>query len=45
MSTDRSSQTGVVSSWWSTLDRDWKSVVIGAMIIGVVSGLNLQIPW
>ena len=30
---------------WSALERDWKSVVVGAAIVGLVNALGLQVPW
>ncbi|WP_196808418.1 hypothetical protein [Natrinema sp. J7-1] len=30
---------------WAALERDWQSVVVGATIVALVSGLGLPIPW
>ncbi len=34
-----------VTGRWSALERDWKSVIVGGMIVALVSALELQIPW
>ncbi|MFC4542968.1 hypothetical protein ACFO5R_13655 [Halosolutus amylolyticus] len=34
-----------VRSAWTALERDWRSVVVGAVIVAVVQVLNLGIPW
>ena len=36
---------GALTARWSALERDWKSVVVGAAIVGLVNALELQIPW
>jgi len=30
---------------WSSLERDWRSVAVGALIVASVGVLDLQIPW
>lgn len=30
---------------WAALERDWQSVVVGAVIVAIVAGLGLQVPW
>ncbi|WP_186336497.1 hypothetical protein [Natrarchaeobaculum aegyptiacum] len=37
--------TGVVQARWNSLERDWQSVAIGAMIVVSVGLFDLQIPW
>lgn len=39
------SWVGAVRTRWAALDRDWKSVVVGATIAALVSVLGLPIPW
>ena len=34
-----------VTARWAALERDWKSVAVGATIVALVSALELQIPW
>ncbi|AXR81563.1 hypothetical protein AArcMg_1551 [Natrarchaeobaculum sulfurireducens] len=30
---------------WTALERDWRSVAVGAMIVGSIALLDLQVPW
>jgi hypothetical protein len=32
-------------SGWTTLERDWQSVVVGAVIVATVAVFEIQIPW
>ncbi|ADD06111.1 uncharacterized protein Nmag_2551 [Natrialba magadii ATCC 43099] len=34
-----------VRSRWNALERDWQSVVVGALIVAFVSVLDVHIPW
>lgn len=34
-----------VRARWSALERDWKSVVVGTVIVALVGALEIQIPW
>jgi len=36
---------GTATSGWSSLERDWQSVLVGVTIVALVSLLELQIPW
>lgn len=36
---------GAVRTRWRTLERDWQSVAIGAVIVVSVGLFDLQIPW
>ncbi|WP_440770666.1 hypothetical protein [Natronorubrum sp. DTA28] len=46
MSSDdrRSSVDSLTARWW-TLERDWKSVVVGGVIVALIGALELQVPW
>lgn len=46
MSTELWSRTaGAVRKRWHSLERDWQSVAIGAMVVASVGVFDLQIPW
>ncbi|SFB73372.1 hypothetical protein SAMN05444422_101571 [Halobiforma haloterrestris] len=30
---------------WQSIERDWRSVAVGAAIVTVTVALDLQIPW
>ncbi|NGM71610.1 hypothetical protein G6M89_21940 [Natronolimnobius sp. AArcel1] len=34
-----------VMNCWMALERDWQSVLVGAIIVVLVGGLELPIPW
>ncbi|EMA36373.1 hypothetical protein [Natronobacterium lacisalsi] len=34
-----------VRSRWRSLERDWRSVAVGAAIVTATVALDLQIPW
>ncbi|MFB6108293.1 MAG: hypothetical protein ABEJ82_05560 [Haloplanus sp.] len=46
MSTDGwRSATAAVRAWWTGLDSDWQSVVVGAVIVACTVAFGVRIPW
>ncbi len=35
----------VIRSSWTTLERDWQSVAVGATTVAAIAVFELQIPW
>ncbi|MBZ6495785.1 hypothetical protein [Natrinema longum] len=38
-------RAGAVRARWAALERDWKSVVVGATIVTLHSVFGVPIPW
>ncbi|WP_275039962.1 hypothetical protein [Natronorubrum sulfidifaciens] len=36
---------GAIRSYWTALERDWQSVAVGAVIVALTVGFEIQIPW
>ncbi|SDJ37241.1 hypothetical protein [Natronorubrum texcoconense] len=39
------SSVDFLAARWSALERDWKSVVVGGVIVALIGALELRIPW
>ncbi|WP_174811735.1 hypothetical protein [Salinadaptatus halalkaliphilus] len=38
-------RVGAVLAQWHALERDWQSVVVGAVIVALIVAFEIRIPW